>query len=176
MKQRLVTPAVATVVAAAVLAAAGSAGSRVQNLTAALTSAQEVGAAVKAPGASGTFKAKLDGDKLTWSLTFKGLTGQAVAAHIHLGKKGVSGPVAVPLCGPCKTGAHGTATVAAAVAAALAKGRAYANVHTAKNPNGEIRGQVEGGTPTASSPTPSTSTGSGTDDGSSSGGGYDYGY
>jgi hypothetical protein len=177
MGARFVTPAVATGLAAAVLAAHGAAGSRVQNLTARLTTAQEVGVAVKAPGAGGTFRAKLDGSKLTWSLAFKGLTGRATAAHIHLGKRGSSGPVAVPLCAPCKTGAHGTVTVTAAVAAALGKGRAYANVHTVKNPNGEIRGQVEGGTPVASpsaTPTPGTSTGGGTDGGG--GGGYDYGY
>jgi len=177
MGARFVTPVVATGLAAAVLAAHGAAGSHVQNLTAKLTTAQEVGASVKAPAAGGTFKAKLDGAKLTWSLAFKGLTGRATAAHIHLGKKGVSGPVAVPLCAPCKKGAHGTATVSAAVAAALGKGRAYANVHTAKNPNGEIRGQVEGGTPTPSpSATPSPSTGGTEGSDSSGGGGYDYGY
>ena len=112
------------------------------SLSASLTPAQEVGATVKAPGASGKFKAKLDGRKLTWSLTFTGLTGQATAAHIHLGRTGISGPVAVPLCGPCRSGAHGTVTVKASVAAALAKAAAYANVHTAKNPAGEIRGQL----------------------------------
>src|SRR5436190_10785309 len=46
---------------------------------------------------------------LTWKLTFKGLTGPALAAHVHMGPKGVSGPVVVPLCGPCTSGAHGTA-------------------------------------------------------------------
>jgi hypothetical protein len=181
MGARFTTVAVATGLAAVVLAAPGAAGPRVQNLTARLTPAQEVGVAVKAPGAAGTFKAKLDGSTLTWSLAFKRLTGPALAAHIHLGKRGVSGPVAVPLCGPCKTGAHGTLTVTAAVAAALGKGRAYANVHTAKNPNGEIRGQVEGGT-SAPAPSPSATPGASTGGGSegsgggSAGGDYDYGY
>ena len=47
----------------------------------------------------------------------------------------------VPLCGPCKSGATGTATISKAVIAALESGGAYTNVHTAKNAAGEIRGQ-----------------------------------
>jgi hypothetical protein len=91
---------------------------------------------------SGTVVEKGKTKTLTWKLTFKNLTGPAQAAHIHLGKKGVSGPVAVPLCGPCKSGAHGTAKVTEKIVSALEHGKAYANVHTAKYPNGEIRGQI----------------------------------
>lgn len=79
---------------------------------------------------------------ITWRLTFSRLTGRAVAAHIHTGRRGVAGPVAVSLCGPCRTGASGRATVGGAVLAALESGRAYVNVHTARNPAGEIRGQI----------------------------------
>lgn len=79
---------------------------------------------------------------LTWRLTFSKLTGRAVAAHIHTGRRGVAGPVAVALCGPCRTGATGRATVNAATLAALESGRAYVNVHTARNAAGEIRGQI----------------------------------
>jgi hypothetical protein len=79
---------------------------------------------------------------VTWRLTFSKLTGRAVAAHIHIGKRGVSGPVAVALCGPCRSGASGRATVSGATLAALESGGAYANVHTPRNPAGEIRGQI----------------------------------
>jgi hypothetical protein len=79
---------------------------------------------------------------LTWRLTFSKLTGRAVAAHIHTGRRGVAGPVAVALCGPCLSGATGRATVNATVRAALEAGRTYVNVHTARNPAGEIRGQI----------------------------------
>jgi CHRD domain len=79
---------------------------------------------------------------LVWRLTFSKLTGRALAAHIHLGRRGVAGPVAVPLCGPCKSGARGKATVRGAVLAALESGRAYVNVHTRRNKAGEIRGQL----------------------------------
>ena len=55
---------------------------------------------------------KLVGRKLTLTLTFKGLSGAANAAHIHTGKKGVSGPVALPLCPPgCKSPIKTTVTI-----------------------------------------------------------------
>jgi hypothetical protein len=101
---------------------------------------KETGASVRA---SGSFTATLTGTKLSWKLTFDHLTGAATAAHVHSGAKGKAGPVIVPLCGPCKSPASGTARVTAAVAKMLSGGGTYVNVHTAKNPNGEIRGQVK---------------------------------
>jgi Cu/Zn superoxide dismutase len=79
---------------------------------------------------------------LVWQLTFSRLTGKAIAAHIHSGARGKPGPVIVPLCAPCRSGARGRATVNASVLSALQSGRTYVNVHTAKNPAGEIRGQL----------------------------------
>lgn len=79
---------------------------------------------------------------LAWRLTFSRLTGKAVAAHIHSGARGKAGPVIVALCAPCKSGARGTATVDASVVSVLEAGRGYVNVHTRKNPAGEIRGQL----------------------------------
>jgi len=79
---------------------------------------------------------------ITWRLTFSKLTGRAVAAHIHSGARGKAGPVIVPLCAPCKNGARGRATVSSTVLDALESGRTYVNVHTKKNPAGEIRGQI----------------------------------
>jgi hypothetical protein len=96
--------------------------------------------------ARGTFTAtvKKEGTEgvITWRLTFSRLTGRAVAAHIHRGAPGRAGPVIVPLCAPCRSGARGQVTVGAAVLNALETGRAYVNVHTRKNQAGEIRGQL----------------------------------
>jgi hypothetical protein len=79
---------------------------------------------------------------LTWKLTFSRLSGKAVAAHIHRGKTGIAGAVVLPLCGPCTSGQTGRVTISKDVADTLEGGRAYVNVHTTKNPAGEIRGQV----------------------------------
>jgi len=96
--------------------------------------------------AKGTFTATVTrsgtSGVITWRLTFGKLSGRAIAAHIHSGARGKAGPVIVPLCAPCRSGAHGRATVDASVLGALESGRTYVNVHTTKNPAGEIRGQI----------------------------------
>jgi hypothetical protein len=93
----------------------------------------------------GTFTGTLVGTKLTWKLTWAKLSGAAGAAHIHLGAVGKAGNVIVPLCTPCGavTGSKsGTATISASLLKTIQKHGTYVNVHTAKNPNGEIRGQL----------------------------------
>jgi CHRD domain len=116
-----------------------------KKLSAKLTAGQEVPKPHGVPaGATGTFTGKLVGNKLTWKLTFKGLSGAAVAAHIHMGKRGTSGNVIVPLCPPgCRSGKTGSTTVKKSVRDAIERGLTYVNVHTKKNPGGEIRGQVK---------------------------------
>jgi hypothetical protein len=100
----------------------------------------------RANRARGTFTATVTklgtSGTLSWRLRFSRLTGRAVAAHVHVARRGRAGPVAVPLCGPCRSGARGNATLGASTIAALEAGRAYVNVHTARNPAGEIRGQL----------------------------------
>jgi hypothetical protein len=114
--------------------------------TVALTPRKEVPRPKAAGRARGTFAviATKQGGSATvaWRLGFSRLTGRALAAHIHIGRAGRAGPVAVPLCGPCRNGARGTATVSGATLAALQAGRAYVNVHTRRNPGGEIRAQI----------------------------------
>ncbi len=99
--------------------------------------------------AGGTFAVGLtrqgSGGTMSWRITYRGLTGKARAAHVHLAKPGKAGPVAVPLCGPCRSGARGTAKVNGRTFAALLGGGAYVNVHTTMNPAGEIRGQIRKG-------------------------------
>src|SRR5829696_8869622 len=134
------------------------------SLTAKLNTSQEVPKPRAAAAARGTFAAGLvrtgAGGSLSWRLTFQGLSGKASAAHVHLGKRGKAGAVAVSLCGPCRSGARGTAKLNARTVRALLAGGAYANVHTAKNPAGEIRGQVSRSSNAPPAP-PGTTTGSG---------------
>jgi hypothetical protein len=143
---------VAAVVGSATLALAalGTAASQkteTYKLSAKLTRAQEVPKPNAPSGAKGTFTGtsveRSDKTTLKWKLTFSGLSGKATAAHIHLAKRGKAGPVAVPLCGPCTSGEHGTTKIKRSVERAMEHGTAYVNVHTAKNKNGEIRGQIK---------------------------------
>lgn len=141
--RKLVAATALTVVAMLAVAALALAATRAAEVHATLT--PKADHAKGAPHAKGVFTGTLKGRTLTWKLTFSGLSGPATAAHIHKGKAGVSGPVVVPLCAPCKSGQHGTAKLSASMAKALAGGGFYANVHTAKNANGEIRGQIAPG-------------------------------
>lgn len=117
------------------------------NVRTTLTSRQEVPRPTGNVGrATGTFTATVTkagaATTLSWRLTFARLTGRAGSAHIHVGRRGRAGPVAVALCGPCRSGVRKTVTLQRSVIAALEAGRAYVNVHTARNPAGEIRGQI----------------------------------
>jgi len=103
---------------------------------------QEVPRPSGAQGGNGAFTGRLVGSRISWTLTFRRLTGQAVQSHIHLGRRGVAGPVAVTLCGPCRSGQSGAATLTARQLRELKAGRTYVNVHTPRNGAGEIRGQV----------------------------------
>src|SRR5262245_22244448 len=111
-----------------------------------LDTKQVVGKLKGSKGGTGSFTADLtrtsSGATLDWQLKFGKLSGAAVAAHIHGGRPGRSGGILVPLCGPCRSGASGTATVPASALPALLSGATYVNVHTKKNTGGEIRGQV----------------------------------
>jgi CHRD domain len=85
--------------------------------------------------------------ELTYSGSFSGLTGPAVAAHFHgPAEAGKNAGVQIwisekgkPLESPFK----GSAKLTDAQAADLMAGQWYVNVHTKANPGGELRGQLE---------------------------------
>jgi hypothetical protein len=146
MKNRTLALVVGVVASLVVAGSALAVHSGTYKISAALTPKAEVPAPTGASGA-GSFSGKYVEDKkgavLTWTLTFSGLTGPATAAHIHSGKTGVAGNVIVPLCVNCKSPMHGTTTISKSVISTIESGGAYVNVHTGKNPAGEIRGQVK---------------------------------
>jgi hypothetical protein len=80
---------------------------------------------------------------LKWTITYSGLTGDATAAHFHgPADVGVKAPPVVPIKGSLASPITGTATLTDKQAADLQAGKWYFNIHTAKYPDGEIRGQV----------------------------------
>ena len=96
---------------------------------------------------AGTGTADIDWDaatkKLSWKLTYSGLSGPATAAHFPgPAEPGKNAGVAVAIPNATSSPVEGSATLTDAQAADLAAGKYYVNVHTAANPGGEIRGQV----------------------------------
>jgi hypothetical protein len=140
---RKLAPLGAIAVVALVMTTVALAAPKGMGWSAKLDAMQEVPAqAVHAANGKGTFHGTLHGNKLKWTLSFSGLSGPATAAHIHVGAMGKAGNVVVALCAPCKAMSHGTATLSKAVMKDASKHKLYVNVHTAKNPAGEIRGQI----------------------------------
>lgn len=81
---------------------------------------------------------------LNYTLTFDNLSGPATAAHLHgPATRRQNAGVLVPLGDKNPTSPiTGSVTLNDEQAKALQSNRTYVNVHTAANPNGEIRGQV----------------------------------
>jgi len=84
--------------------------------------------------------------KLIYSISWTGLSGDASVAHFH--GPALPGESASPLqdltivTNGMAGMATDTITASADLHTALLTGKVYYNIHTAANPNGEIRGQV----------------------------------
>jgi hypothetical protein len=119
--------------------------------------------------ASGSFDAKLssDGSSLHYVLSYSGLEGNVLQAHVHFGKTAVNGGISFFLCTnlnvPTDDDCPQSGTVEGDIEAAdvigpttqgievgnlaeivdaMRAGHAYANVHSSKWPGGEIRAQL----------------------------------
>ena len=83
--------------------------------------------------------------KVCYAITVKGLMGTAVAAHIHKGNVGVSGPVVIQVGTPGMNGRSVGCVKAktSVIRAIMMSPRSYyINVHTKKYTAGAIRGQL----------------------------------
>ena len=108
-----------------------------------LSGGNEVPAVVTTAAGTATVTIK-DDRSVVAQVTVTGMT--ATASHIHEGASGTNGPVIVPFT---KTGDNTFASadgakLTEAQYAAYKAGNLYVNVHTAKNPGGEVRGQLKG--------------------------------
>ena len=109
--------------------------------------AQEVPAVTTT--ASGTISGTYNDNtnELKWAITWNGLSGDVVAAHFHgPAAAGTNAPPVIPINITSSYGSSGSLTgteiLDATVEGYLKAGTLYYNLHTATNPNGEIRGQV----------------------------------
>lgn len=83
--------------------------------------------------------------QLQYHVTFSGLSGPATMAHFHgPAPVGANAKVQIPMTNPVTSPIDGSTTLTDDQAQDLLGGLWYFNVHTAKNPGGEIRGQVVG--------------------------------
>lgn len=141
---RFTAIAVCAALASSIVALAPAARAETKMFHATLTAAQEVPPTTSK--GQGTADLTLDtaSKKLTWKVTYSGLTGPATAAHIHgPAAAGANAGVAVNLApSGVKNPIEGSATLTDAQIADLETGKDYINIHTADNKGGEIRGQI----------------------------------
>ncbi len=120
-----------------------------------LNTDQEVTSEAINTGATGFANVtSFDGNSVRVKVRTKGLSGPIVAAHLHYAQAGANGPVVVDM----GSGINGDgvffnandASLAGPLAGlttqdlvnGMAAGNVYINIHTAANPGGEIRGQI----------------------------------
>ncbi|HUC73196.1 MAG TPA: CHRD domain-containing protein [Stellaceae bacterium] len=122
---------------------AGAAHAATKVFKAALNGASEVPPTTST--GTGTATATLDTAtrKLTWDVAYSGLSGAALAAHIHgPAAAGENAAVVVPFTGKLASPIKGSKTLTPAEVTDLEAGKYYVNIHTAANKGGEIRGQL----------------------------------
>ena len=81
---------------------------------------------------------------LLWNMTYEGLSGAAIGAHIHgPATEAQNAGIVIGFNNPVSSPMAGQATLTPAQFADLRDGKWYVNVHTAANRGGEIRGQLK---------------------------------
>jgi hypothetical protein len=138
-----------------------------QGLRAKLKGAHEVPAVSTV--ARGRFKADIRGEEIHYRLSYSGLEAPVRFAHIHFAQEDVNGAFVAFLCGgggkpACPQSGEVSGVITPAdvldtsgppnqgiaagefgeLVAAIKRELTYANVHSDKFPQGEIRGQIEG--------------------------------
>jgi hypothetical protein len=166
-----VAAAAAAIGVAGFIAAAAVAGDHGRDFKTHLTGYEEVPSVSTIAGAEVGAEVNRAGTELRYRLSYRNLEGDVQQSHIHLGQEGVNGGISVFLCSNLGNGPAGTpacppapATVTGTLDAAdvvgpaaqgiaagefselvraMRAGVTYANVHSAKFPNGEVRGQFD---------------------------------
>lgn len=127
---------------AALCLSAGMAMADMLTFKANLAAATEVPPSADSKGSgTATFMVDTAAKTVTWDMMSKDLTGQATAAHIH--GPAAPGENAGPILDLSANMEKGSAPLTDDLLKAMQDGKTYVNVHTAKYPDGEIRGQLE---------------------------------
>ncbi len=145
---RIAKAALTGVAFAALLATVSTANAATFKFSGHLTCAGEV--PPNHCGGRGTVTATLQtpSDHLTWTGSYRGLTGKVIGAHFHgpvsyVGNTSEqNAPIQVGTKGRLASPFHGSATITSTQAEDLRQGRWYFNIHTPAHPAGEIRGQM----------------------------------
>ena len=143
MRMHSFSPIVSALAVSAAIFLASPALADMEKFKATLDGAQQNPPVTTKGKGTATFTFDTAKKKLSWNVKYSGLSGPAVAGHIHdpaaVGEN--AGPV-IPFK-KLKSPIKGSAVLTDAQAADLEAGKYYVNVHTAANKDGEIRGQIE---------------------------------
>ncbi len=83
-----------------------------------------------------------DSKKLSWIVTYSGLTGPVIGAHLHgAADSGSNAGIVVPFR-TVASPIEGAVDLTETQAGGLDRGLWYVNVHTERHPGGELRGQI----------------------------------
>ena len=95
---------------------------------------------------AGQFTGTLDtmSNKITYKITYSGLSGPVTASHFHgPATADQTAGVLLPIPGPYTSGMQGTVKANSATVKDILNGETYVNLHTEKYPMGEARAQVK---------------------------------
>ena len=92
----------------------------------------------------GQVRATLDGNQLTLSGSYEGMSSSATSAHVHTGPPGIPGPVAFPLevTAAPEGEISGSVELTDEQVEQLRAHALYVQIHSENNPPGELRGWI----------------------------------
>ena len=126
------------------VASSGRVSAQVGSFRARLSPLPVSGRTVRTITGLGQVRATLDGNRLTVTGTYQGMSSPATAAHLHFGAPGRPGPLAQPL--EVTTSPEGEVTGTAELTDqqvdALQAQSLYVQIHSEDNPAGELRGWI----------------------------------
>jgi hypothetical protein len=137
---KFIIPGLSAFALISLLAMPAPAFAEMLKLKADLKSSEEVPPNDSAGAGTADVTLDTDANKVSWKITYENLTGDATAAHFHGPAK--VGENADPIVDITANIKEGSADITADQLKMIREGNAYINIHTAKYPDGEVRGQV----------------------------------